>query len=647
MTATPESPVGEGEANKNSESTELKENGSTTNLEKSAESNPKNDMPPNEADVGTAKPPTSSEAAPLASSEDLKVKFTGGARGNSSDEKEVKLEILGGDDKKEAQSDYPALTKAELMEFAKDPFWVGLRWALFVLFWLIWVAMLVTSIVIIIMAPKCPPPAPKGWWQKAPIYEVYVKSFKDSNGDGVGDIKGVTSKLDYLTSLGVGSVWMSPVYKGYDEVNGDVVDHKAIDQKLGSMDDFKELVATLHDNSLKLIMDFIPDQKSDLKSADVKKEQKEIMKFWLDLGVDGFRIHSVKSLSLQENLNLLKEFRAVLDEYTEKDTYNPRVMLTGSLDGSSSDLADYYGEPNEIVDQIGSISHMPLFFDMIKKFNGPDSVTIEKVKNTIEDYQKQLPFDNKTLSAIEEYDSLSEEEKLKQSDPRTWPLARAWPNYKIGNFDSPRAASRFGSKLLDAMTMAIMMLQGSTITYYGDEIGMVDSQATAYPTPMQWDDTSNAGFTDGPADPWVPINPDYTTINVAAQEKELSGSHLKVYQELTKLRYSDSILYGDTRFFKNESVLAYTRVKKGNPGYLVAINFGKEEATKDVSGMALMPKTGTVQIRDSSNNGTERSLPLDALKLKPESGIVIAFVPNFKNEGKPKDIVDAETEVKE
>ena len=78
-----------------------------------------------------------------------------------------------------------------------------------------------------------------------------------------------------------------------------------------------------------------------------------------------------------------------------------------------------------------------------------------------------------------------------------------------------------------------------------------------------------------------------------------------MYQELTKLRYSDSILYGDTRFFKNESVLAYTRVKKGNPGYLVAINFGKEEATKDVSGMALMPKTGTVQIRDSSNNGTE------------------------------------------
>jgi len=651
MTATPETPVGIGEEHKNSDSTESKENGSTINLEKSEspKNTPKKEMPPNEADVGTPTAPTSSEAAPLASSEDLKVKFTGGARGSLSDEKEVKLEILSGEEKKAAQNEYPALTKAELMEFGKDPFWIGLRWGLFLLFWLIWVAMLVTSIVIIILAPKCPPPAPKGWWQKAPIYEVYVKSFKDSNGDGVGDIKGVTSKIDYLTSLGVGSVWMSPVYKSYE--SGDVDDHREIDQKLGSMDDFKELVAKLHENSLKLIMDFIPNHKMDLtqttlQSPNVKEDLKGTMKFWLDLGVDGFRIDSshTKMLSETENLDLLKEFRAVLDEYTEKDTYNPRVMMNGAFDDSTPDLAKYYGEPGEIVDQIGSISHMPLFFDMIKKFDGPASVTVEKVKSTIEEYQKLLPFENKTLHAIEEYDNLSEEEKMKKSDPRTWPLARAWPNYNIGNHDSSRAATRFGTKLLDAMNMVIMMLQGSTITYYGDEIGMVDSTTASgknvYRTPMQWDETSNAGFTDGPKDPWLPVNPDYATVNVAEESKELSASHLKVYQELTKLRYSDSILYGDTRFFSNGSVFAYTRVKKGNPGYLVAVNFGKEEATPDVSGMELVPKTGTVQIRDSANNGTERSLPLDALTLKPESGIIIAFVPNFD---KPKDIVDAET----
>ena len=144
-------------------------------------------MPPNEADMAAAKTP--SESAPFAPSEDLKVQFSDRARGRLNDGKEVKLEIFG-DGEKAQQSEYPALTKSELMEYANDPFWKGLRWSLFVFFWLVWLAMLVASTVIIIMAPKCPPPAPKLWWQKSPIYEVYVKSFNGSNGDGVGDNKG-------------------------------------------------------------------------------------------------------------------------------------------------------------------------------------------------------------------------------------------------------------------------------------------------------------------------------------------------------------------------------------------------------------------------------------------------------------------------
>lgn len=118
-----------------------------------------------------------------------------------------------------------------------------------------------------------------------------------------------------------------------------------------------------------------------------------------------------------------------------------------------------------------------------------------------------LPFDNKTEHAVREYDALSDEEKAKKTDPRDWPLGRAWPNYNIGNHDCPRAASRFGTKLLDAMNMVIMMLQGSPITYYGDEIGMEDfdhpqrsfryqswsDNKDPYRTPMQWDGTSNAG----------------------------------------------------------------------------------------------------------------------------------------------------------
>ena len=96
---------------------------------------------------------------------------------------------------KEEEAEFRALSKAELMKYATDPFWVTLRWVLFILFWVAWVAMLVAAIVIIILAPKCPTPAPKAWFQKAPIYEVYVKSFKDSNGDGIGDLKGNSPKF--------------------------------------------------------------------------------------------------------------------------------------------------------------------------------------------------------------------------------------------------------------------------------------------------------------------------------------------------------------------------------------------------------------------------------------------------------------------
>ncbi len=218
---------------------EDKDNVASDSNKKEAES-----MPPNEADPpAAAAAKMDPEAVPLAGSggDNVKVTFSGGA---SAGKAEADVEKgTNGEAAAVASSDkerVTALTKAELMKYAKDPKWVRLRWILFILFWLAWVGMLVAAVVIIILAPKCPTPPPKQWWQKAPVYEVYVKSFKDSNGDGVGDLKGVESKLDYLKDLGVGSVWLTPVYKSPMKDNGyDIEDHKDIDPMFGTIRDFK------------------------------------------------------------------------------------------------------------------------------------------------------------------------------------------------------------------------------------------------------------------------------------------------------------------------------------------------------------------------------------------------------------------------
>ena len=199
--------------------------------------------------------------------------------------------------------------------------------------------MLVASVVIIIKAPKCPSPEPKQWWQKSPVYEVYVKSFKDSNGDGIGDLQGVESKLDYLKGLGVGSVYLSNIYKSPMQGGGDdVAYHKEVDPNFGTMEDFDNLLENIHANDMKVIMDFIPNlyehqPNLDLRNEAVVNKLIDILQFWVDKGVDGFRIDSVAPFFDSEDpqnpgsveaIDLLKMFRAVLDEASKDNPTEPR-----------------------------------------------------------------------------------------------------------------------------------------------------------------------------------------------------------------------------------------------------------------------------------------------------------------------------------
>merc|ERR1719376_478866 len=567
--------------------------------------------------------------------------------------------------------------------------------------------MLVVAVVIIVQAPKCPPPAPKQWWQKAPIYQAYVKSFKDSNGDGIGDLKGVESKLDYLADLGVGTVALSPVFKSGNKDNGyDITDFTNIDSQYGSLQDFKELLAGMHERNIKMIIDFVPNHSSDqhewfqksvkkeapytdfyvwqdgknggppnnwksvfggsawtlnaergqyylhqfykeqpdlnLKNPEVVKRMKDVLKFWLDLGVDGFRVDSVAhffenmeagdegagsgsgdaydsvdhkhTFDLPESVQLLKEFRAVLDEKTKEDEYNPRVMMTEAY-LAVEDMGKYYGEIDE---QIGDVSHMPLNFGLIEKFDSEESATAQKVYQAVTEYMDGLPMEVEDL-----------ESNLVKTNHTA--LKGAWSNFNTGNHDNSRMASRFGPKLMDAINMIVMLLQGTPVTYYGDEIGMVDGEGgadsrTTYGTPMLWSPEHLAGFSS--VDPWTKLNYPHSQTNVKV-ESEAKASHLKVFRQLAAFRHHDAVLFGETEFKKEGDVFGFTRIKKGNPGLLVLVNFGDKAVDFDGQIFGQVPEKGNLEVIASAFDTGDivRTMKMNLLTLQPKEGRVFTFVP--------------------
>merc|ERR1711993_152028 len=256
-------------------------------------------------------PPAYDEGNPLTSDEPA-VKITAN---------ETKIEIG-----KEGKGQYESLSKEELMKFANDPFWVRLRWILFVLFWIVWVAMLVASVVIIIYAPKCPSPEAKQWWQKGPVYKSPVENFPDGNGDNERDLKDVEENVDYLVGLGVGSVYLTSVLSPNNL--------EQVKQEYGTMEDWKSLSNSLQERGLRMIVDLVPTSTSenhmwfeeaqanneeftsyyksgaqlDLDNAKVQDELTKIVEFWATNGVDGFVVKEADGIPT----SLLEKFRRAL-----------------------------------------------------------------------------------------------------------------------------------------------------------------------------------------------------------------------------------------------------------------------------------------------------------------------------------------------
>ena len=503
-----------------------------------------------------------------------------------------------------------------------------------------------------------------GWWKETVVYQLYPRSFQDSNSDGVGDLRGITARLDYLRGLGVGTVWLNPIYASPNDDNGyDISDYRQIMPEFGTMADFDALLQGMHQRGLKLVMDLVVNHSSDehawFKSArasrtspyrdyyywwpaekgtpparystfDVKKdawqydaptksyylhyfskkqpdlnwnnpklrqEVHAIMKFWLDKGIDGFRMDAF--------------------QFVAKDpSFPPMPGLT------EQNYANAYNHGPHLHDYLQKINH-----EVLSKYNVM-SVAEGAGRNTAEAMLFVDPA-RKELDMTYHFEGVgvgSNSATYRLTDLKRvftkWDSAfahKGWQALDLGNHDQPRMVSKFGddrpafrapsAKLLNTF---LLTMRGTPYCYNGDELGMtnirfdriddyrdlaarngyqlVKSQGGNLPayltslkrfsrdnsrTPFQWDGTAHAGFSTGT--PWLKVNPNYATINQAAEEKD-PNSVLHHFRQAVRLRGQHPVLvYGRYELLDaaNPHIYAYTRTQ-GTAKVLVVLNFSSQ-----------------------------------------------------------------------
>jgi oligo-1,6-glucosidase len=508
------------------------------------------------------------------------------------------------------------------------------------------------------------------WWKEAVVYQIYPRSFCDSNGDGIGDLRGILDKLPHIKGLGVDVIWLSPHFDSPNADNGyDIRDYRSVMAEFGTMADFDALLGAVHDAGMKLIIDLVVNHSSDehvwfaesrkgpdnpyrdyyiwrpgrgdeppnnwtsiflgpawTKEGDdwylhlfaskqpdlnwenpkVRHEVHDLMRFWLDKGVDGFRMDVIPFISKdQEFKDLLADQQAKpqfayttgpkLHEYLQemrREALAPYdTMTVGEAFGVTLDQTPL------LIDERRGELDMIFQFDTVEVDRGPDG--------------RWKPWALPELKRI----FTRHEAALNR---------HCWPTVFFSNHDNPRVVSRYGDdspqwRVKSAQVMATLLLtmKGTPFMYQGDEIGMtnfpfkapeqfddlwtkaawreeVDSGRTTREaflanqnkvsrdharTPMQWSDASQAGFTTGM--PWLAVHPDYAQINA-----QTGGAIYDAFARLIALRHAEpALVYGDFRdqIPDHPHLFVYERTIEGK-GFVVALNFSSEEQACDVSG---------------------------------------------------------------
>ena len=522
------------------------------------------------------------------------------------------------------------------------------------------------------------------WWKEAIVYQIYPRSFKDSDGDGVGDLKGIISKLDYIKSLGIDAVWLNPIYSSPNDDNGyDISDYRTIMKDFGTMEDFDALLKGLHERNIKLVMDLVVNHSSDehewfkqsrssrsspyrnyyhwwdaergkpaprysffdinndawkydsltnsyylhyfsrkqpdlnWENPQLRKEVYDIMKFWLDKGIDGIRMDAF--------------------QFASKDTNFPPLAA-----GYEKNIIKYYGMGPHLHDYLQEMNR-----EVFSKYN--IMTVAEGAGSTFEDAHALVDAERNELNMAYHFEGIDYGNFQPDYDLvgfkeiySRWDSAftnKGWLSIFLANHDQPRMLSHWGnddslfsevsSKML---TTFVLSMRGTPYYYYGDEIGMsnikfeniedyrdiatlnkykklksdggdlnqyIETQKRASRdngrTPLQWDDSPNAGFTSGK--PWIKVNPNYTKVNAAAQEKD-SNSVLNYFRKMVKLRRENEVLiYGIYTLLdkNNPDVYAYTRELNARPDdpvgrgkkFLVLLNFKSKAATVNTAGIEL------------------------------------------------------------
>ena len=555
----------------------------------------------------------------------------------------------------------------------------------------------------------------KRWWKESVVYQIYPRSFCDSNGDGIGDLNGITSKLDYLKELGVDVIWLSPVYKSPNDDNGyDISDYQDIMDEFGTMEDFDRMLATAHEKGIKIMMDLVVNHTSDehkwfiesRKSTDnpyrdyyiwrPAKEDGSLPNNWgscfsgpaweYDKTTDMYFLHlfSKKQPDLNwDNPVVRQEVFDMMNWWLEKGVDGFRMDVISLISKEQPELPDkepgINGYATFNVSANGPHVHEYLQEMRQKALNNADTITVGECSGvTLEEAKKYARSDEKELNMVFQFEHMDvdSDEKAGKWTTRKMDLRDlkkiltrwqkglqdiAWNSLYWENHDQPRSVSRFGNdsdeyREISAKMLAtcIHMMQGTPYVYQGEELGMTNCPfntlenfrdlesinafhelteqgkmteeemmaAIGYKgrdnarTPMQWDDSANAGFSDASATPWIMVNPNYTKIN-AKDQISREDSVFKYYQKLIKLRHeSDLIVYGtyDLILDDDKDIYAYIRTL-GDEKLIVYCNFS--ENTREVE----LPEEFTDgKILISNYNDAKVS---EKITLRPFEAIVI------------------------